>query len=414
MGLSPLQELSIAHATSRLCIWDGSVRSGKTIASLLRWLMYVARAPRGGQLVVSGKTTDTISRNIFGPLTDPEVVGTEIAKQVNYTRGAPTAMILGRLIDVISANDSRSEGRLRGMTCAGAYVDEATLVPEEFFTQLLARLSVRGAQLFATTNPDSPGHWLRKKFLLRSGHDGIDLRHWHFTLDDNPALDPAYVRALKAEYTGLWYRRFILGEWCMAEGAIYEQFDDTKHVVTELPSIAQYLAVGVDYGTVNPFAAILLGLGQDGRLYVTNEWRYDSKLHRRQLTDHEYSEQLRGWLTSLSVQPTYTVVDPSASSFITQLYRDGLVPVAGANSVIDGIRAVANLFATDRLRIHVSCTGLIEELPGYSWDDAAQALGVDQPIKADDHSLDALRYGVYTTQAIWQDRLTAPSSRLAA
>jgi len=247
--LSPKQERSIAHSTARLNIWSGSVRSGKTIASLLRWLTYVAQAPRGGALVVSGKTLDSVARNVFGPLQDPAITG-DYARLVKYTRGAATATILGRPVEVITANDVRAEEKLRGLTCAGAYVDEATVLPETFWTQLLARLSVPGAKLFATTNPDSPNHWLRRKFLLRQGD--LDLRSWHFTLDDNPGLDPAYVTALKAEYVGLWYRRMILGEWCLAEGAVFDMFDPARHVVDQVPAITRWIAAGIDYGTVAP------------------------------------------------------------------------------------------------------------------------------------------------------------------
>ncbi|MCI0685853.1 MAG: terminase family protein, partial [Sporichthyaceae bacterium] len=395
------QERSIAHSTARINVWSGAVRSGKTIASLLRFLMFVASAPRGGHLIVCGKTLDTVARNVFGPLMDPAITG-PVCALVKYTRGASTATILGRHIEVITANDARAEGRLRGLTCAGAYVDEATLLPEAFWNQLLARLSVPGAQLFATTNPDGPGHWLRKKFLLRAGE--LDLRSWHFTLADNPALDPAYVKALKLEYVGLWYRRFILGQWCLAEGAIYDMWDPARHVVDELPAIARWIGLGVDYGTVNPFAALVLGLGVDNRLYLTNEWRYDSRLAHRQLTDVEYSQRLRGWLdelpvpgTSLTgVRPEWTVVDPSAASFVTQLYRDGLTPTLADNSVLDGIRTVSSLLASGRLRVHSLCTGWVEEVPGYSWDEDKALKGEDAPVKAEDHSLDGGRYVIRT------------------
>ena len=257
-GLSPKQELSIRESTARLNIWTGSIRSGKTVASLLRWLIYVATAPTGGALVVTGKTLDTVARNVFGPLQDPALFG-PAARAVRYTRGANTANIFGRTIEIITANDARAEGRLRGLTAAGAYVDEITLLPEAFFTQLLGRLSVPGAQLFGTSNPDGPAHWLRKKFLLRAAELG--LAWWRFTLDDNPYLDPVYVAALKREYVGLWYRRFILGEWCLAEGAIYDMFDPDRHVLRgPLPTLAALPGVGVDYGTVAAFSAHLLGV----------------------------------------------------------------------------------------------------------------------------------------------------------
>jgi PBSX family phage terminase large subunit len=408
--LSDLQEKSIAHSTARINIWSGAVRSGKTISSLLRWLMYVAQAPRGGALVVTGKTFDTVSRNVFGPLMDPAIFG-EVAQHVKYTRGAGTATILGRQVEVITANDAKAEGRLRGLTAAGAYVDELTLIPEEFFQQLLARLSVPGAKLFATTNPDGPAHWVRKKFILRQGE--LDLRYWHFGLDDNPALDPAYVAALKAEYVGLWYRRFIKGEWCLASGAIYDTWDEDVHVVDLLPQIVHTIAAGVDYGTTNPFAALMLGLGSDGRLYFTREYRYDSKLERRSLTDVEYSKRLRAWMAG-GDQPQYVVVDPSAKSFRVQLHEDGVSSTLGDNEVLPGIRTFASLLATDRLKVHRSCKGLIDEVPGYSWDDEkAEKDGVDEPIKVDDHSLDGGRYAIHSTRSVWQYKLREPALQAA-
>ncbi|WP_440063809.1 PBSX family phage terminase large subunit [Streptosporangium sp. OZ121] len=412
VSLSPKQERSIAESTARLNIWSGAIRSGKTIASLLRWLMYVANAPRGGALVVVGKTADTIARNIFDPLMDPAITG-PLSRRILYTRGAPTANILGRRVEIISSNDARAENRLRGMTCAGAYVDEATLIERSFWDQLLARLSVKGAKLFASTNPDSPTHWLKKHFLDRAAE--LDLAHWHFTLDDNPALDPLYVANLKLEYTGLWYKRFILGLWVVAEGAIYDMWDPDKMVVDSLPPMERWLSLGIDYGTVNPFDAVLVGvsvpdlLGQR-RIYLASEFRWDSRVERRQLTDAEYSRRLTRWLEdqpdtygpgTRGVVPEWMIVDPSAASFITQLHRDGHAPTMGDNSVIDGIRTVSNLIAADQMRVHRSCEGFLGEIGSYAWDDKKAERGDDAPVKVDDHALDAVRYALHTTQAAW-------------
>lgn len=412
LPLSRKQVGSIVEADARINIWQGSVRSGKTIASLLRWLAYVADPPAGGgELAMCGKTRETVARNLFAPLQDPRLFG-ELAHQVAYTPGAPTATILGRTVHVLGANDAKAEPKVRGMTLGGAYVDEATLVPQDFWKQLLARLSVPRARLFATTNPDNPAHWLRKDFLLRA--DTLDLRSWHFTLDDNPALDPTYVANLKREYVGLWYRRFILGAWVQAEGAVYDQFDPERHVVTDLPHVVRWLSLGVDYGTANPFAALLLGLGEDGRLYLVAEYRHDSRAARRQKTDAEYSADLRTFLANVrrpgedyrGVTPEWICVDPSAASFITQLRHDAVPGVMGANnSVLDGIRTFSSLLAADLLKIHESCTGLLDELPGYSWDDTAAEQGEDKPIKGDDHSLDGARYAIKTTEPLWRPEL---------
>ncbi|GAB3224165.1 PBSX family phage terminase large subunit [Glycomyces halotolerans] len=395
--LGELQERSIAHANARINIWEGAVRSGKTIASLLRWLIFVRQAPRGGALIVCGKTLDTVYRNVFGPLMDPAITGTA-ARLIKYTRGASSATILGRHIEIITANDARSEGRLRGLTAAGAYVDELTLLPEEFFAQLLARLSVPGAKLFATTNPDGPMHWARKKYLLRAGE--LDLRSWKFRLDDNPALDPAYVANLKAEYTGLWYRRFILGDWCLAEGAVYDMFDEDRHVVTDIPPIERWIAAGIDWGMNNPTHAVRIGLAQ-GRLYVTDEWRHDAKLALGQMTVAQYADSIIEWLGP--DKPKWVVVDPSALPLRNEFLDRRVPTAAGDNEVLNGIQSVAKLLALDALRIRKTCKGLLDEFPGYSWDSDAAEKGEDKPIKADDHGLDALRYGLHTTEALWRN-----------
>ena len=411
LPLSRKQILSIVQADARINLWEGSVRSGKTIASLLRWLIYVASAPRGGELVMVGRTRDSLYRNIIAPLMNPDLFG-ELASQTRANNGAPMATILGRTVHVLGANDAKAEPKVRGMTCAGAYVDELTTLPKTFFDQLVARCSVPGAQIFATTNPDNPGHWVKRDYLKRAA--ATRLASWHFVLDDNPFLDPEYVAALKATYTGLFYRRNILGHWVQAEGAIYDAWDEQRHVVSELPHMARWLCDSIDYGTTNPYSDLLIGLGVDHNLYVASEYRWDSRAERRKLTDAEYSAARRRWLAAVphpqsnvvGIRPEWTVVDPSAASYIEQLHRDGVHGVTPAdNTVLDGIRTVGSLIAAGRLKVHESARGLIEEIPGYSWDDDKAEKGEDAPIKLDDHSCDALRYGVRTTEALWRPHI---------
>jgi PBSX family phage terminase large subunit len=403
LPMSPRQIRSIVEADGRINVWSGAISSGKTVASLLRWLAHVADAPRGGDLLMVGKTLHTLARNVFGPLTNPDLFG-PLADHVRYTSGAPTANILGRTVHVLGANDSRSEHKIRGFTASGAYIDECTLLPGDAFQQIIGRLRVPGAKLFATTNPDNPAHWLRKDFLLANDPD---IRSWHFTLDDNPWLDPAYVAAIKRQFTGLWYKRFILGQWVAAEGSIYDGWDPQRHVVDAPAAIRHWIAVGVDYGTANPFCALLLGVGTDGRLTVASEHWYDGKKNRRAKTDVEYSTDLRAWLAAppegyTPVQVPWICVDPSAASFTAQLYRDGLRPVPAENAVTDGIRLVASLLAADKLRVSSTCTHLIEELAGYVWDPKAALAGIDQPLKVADHAADALRYAIATTEGTWR------------
>ncbi|MDT0306117.1 PBSX family phage terminase large subunit [Streptomyces sp. DSM 44917] len=409
LPLSPKQVRSVVESQAApLSLWSGAVSSGKTIASLIAFLVALVRAPDHGLVVIVGRTLQTIERNIIDPLQSAHLFG-PLARHVHHTTGATTAVILGRTVHLIGASDARAEGRIRGSTIALAYVDEATLVPQAFWMMLLSRLRVGAeSRLMATTNPDGPFHWLRRDFIAKAAEVGMT--SWHFTLDDNPSLDPGFVARLKVQYSGLWYRRFILGEWCLAEGVVYGMWDEARHVVDILPRMRRWLAVGIDYGTVNPFAALLVGVGEeDGRLYVASEYRHDSRATRRQLTDAEYSRAVQDWLGSYrhagerGVAPEWIFVDPSAASFMTQLWADGVPSVARAdNNVLDGIRSVSVALGADLVSVHRSCAGLIAELPGYAWDERAAQAGDDKPVKQDDHSVDALRYALHSTAHEWR------------
>lgn len=414
-SLSPAQERSIARSTGRINIWEGSTRGGKTFSSLLRWLIFVSQAPKG-ELAMFGRTRDTIGRNAILQLQDESLFGLA-AREVDYTFGAPLANILGRRVHVFGANDVQAEAKVRGSTFAGIYGDELTLIPKAFFNQAVNRLSVPGSKFFGTTNPGAQGHWLRKEFLLRADEPGMNLRQFHFLLDDNPSLTGEVKAGIKATNTGLDYKRFVLGEWCNAEGSIYSMFDTGRHVVDVLPVMKRWICVGIDYGTQAPLAALVLALGTDRRLYFVAEWYWDSAARGRQLTDAQYSVKLREFLASVrhpgsqlfGIAPERFIVDPSALSFIRQLHADRhLFPqgmsIAGAdNSVLDGIRLVSSLLSTGRLLVHKSCEKLIEQFQSYAWDEKASEHGEDKPVKKDDHSADAARYCLLTTRAVWRN-----------
>lgn len=410
--LSPKQIDSIVEARAFFNVWEGSVRSGKTIASLLRWLDFVANRPEGGELIMFGRTRDSLARNVFGPLTDPTIFGS-LANDITYTNGAPTASVLGRTVHCLGANDAQAEPKVRGLTCAGAYGDELTTLPKAFVDQVTARCSIDGSKIFGTTNPDNPAHWMRKEYILRPREQR--LRSWHFVMDDNPGLSEDYKARQRSAHRGLFYKRNVLGLWVQAEGAIYDMWDEDRHVVTDLPTIIRWFGVGVDYGTTNPFVALMLGLGADGCLYITSEYRHDSRAAQRSLTDAEYDRELRAWIQAQGVHPEWVVIDPSAASFIEQAHRGGGLNLQAAdNSVLDGIRTVATLLGAGRLKIHASCVGLIEELVGYVWDTKASDAGEDKPLKVADHGPDALRYVLRTTEVLWRPYIPLTAAPVAA
>jgi PBSX family phage terminase large subunit len=411
---------SVKLATARQNVWEGSVRSSKTISSLVGWVQFARQGPKGN-LLMTGKTERTLKRNIIDPLT--EMLG---KRRCAYNQGAGELALCGRRVYVAGANDERAQEKIKGLSLVGAYADEISVMPESYYRMLLTRLSEEGARMYGTTNPEGPAHWLKKEFLDKAAvwldHDSqvirtkpgpgvLDLARFSFRLTDNSHLPRAYVDSLWLEFSGLWRKRLLEGLWVVAEGAVYDMFDTERHVVEELPTIKRYIAASVDYGVTNPFHALLIGLGADRKLYVVSEWRWDSRARRRQLTDVEYSAKLTEWLGSVrhpgsalyGVTPERIVVDPSAASFRVQLFRDRRQPVAAENEVLDGIRCVSSLLGTGRLLIHKSCTHLISEMQGYSWDEKKAAKGEDAPVKKDDHGTDALRYGLYSTRSVWRN-----------
>lgn len=414
-SIAKRQALAIDRPLAPLNIWDGSVRSGKTVASYLAWPKWLLRdAPRHGDLAVIGKTQPTVIRNVLLPM--QEVYG---RKHVKINRGIGEVNLFGRRHYIIGANDERAEGKIRGLTLAGWLGDEVTLWPESFFNMLNTRTSVPGAAGLGTTNPDSPLHWLMKDWISREDRD---LQREQFRLRDNPFLDPAFVDRLEREYTGLFKRRYIDGEWVVAEGSIYGMLDigtvvrPGKHGVMELPELVEHW-VCADYGTTNATVFLILSLGTDGRMYVHHEYRWDSQRTGITKTDAEYSADFREHLAAVGQQlaggplePRRTYVDPSAASFSVQLYRDGVRGVVPAsNEVLDGIREVSMLIAADRLRFHLpSLKELPAEMEGYSWDPDATKKGEDRPIKSNDHGADALRYGVRGTRSTWRPWMSAP------
>ena len=386
IGTSPKQERFITQSRAAINLAGGAVRSGKSVGVNLRFVHYCKYGPPGEFLAV-GKTERTLTRNVLDPLR--EFLGP--AMNVNHGRGV--AWIGGRKIYLIGANDERSASKLQGATIAGALGDEVTTWPENFFAMLLSRLSVPGARFFGTYNPDGPYHWLKRRYIDNA--EQVGLRNFGFRLEDNPFLAADFVDRLKRQYRAagqLWYKRFVLGLWALAEGAVYQMFSDARHV-KPAPAGLPRLEVAVDYGAANPTAALLLAHDGKPPVYVVREFHHDGR-ESGALSPSQLADALVAWLGG--VEPRAVIVDPSALGFITELENRGLRAVPADNDVLEGIRLVGQMFGEDLLFIDPGCRHLLDEIGGYSWDAKAAARGEDKPVKAHDHALDALRYGVFT------------------
>lgn len=375
------------ESNARINLLEGSVRSGKSYVSLLRFCKELHQGPDGAYLV-TGKSEGALIRNVIDPLNAMTNGG------VSYNRGTREFTLFGRKVHVVGANDDRSETKIRGATFAGALVDEVTILPPNFFRMLLSRLSIEGAKLFGTTNPDSPYHWLKTDFIDRA--EELDIKVFPFRLTDNPSLGEKYIESLKKEYQGVWYRRLILGEWVVAEGSIFDFFDTNVHVKNEPHTYAKYYIMGIDYGTNNPFAAVLIGFNDDHRpnIWVEKEYYWDSKAMGYQKTDSDYAMDLKREFGNYPIKAMY--LDPAAASFEVELKRNKMPVRQAKNDVIDGIRFMAALFTQGDLIICKGCRNLIKEIEGYVWDPKCTKEGVDKPLKQRDHAIDAARYGLFT------------------
>lgn len=379
VNISFKQREFLTSGLSRINLLEGSVRSGKTWISLVMWALFVASMPKDAEFLMVGKTLTTLRRNCLGLLQ-------ELEPSFTFNTNAKKANLYGRTIWLEGADNERSENKIRGMTLAGVYVDELTLIPESFYYMALSRLSVRGAKFIATTNPDSPNNYVYTDIVC---NEEIDKKVTKFLIRDNPFLDPDYVDSLEREYKGVFYQRYFLGEWVIAEGLVYPMYDNTVPTVDR--KYTQY-CVSMDYGILNPTAMLLCGLCDDGKWYVIKEYYHSGRETNEQKTDEQYYAELEKLCGDLPVREL--IIDPSASSFIALVHQKGRFSVRKAdNSVLEGIQNTATCLARKDVLVNDCCKMTIKEFGLYMWDDKA---GVDAVIKDNDHAMDAFRYWIQT------------------
>jgi PBSX family phage terminase large subunit len=395
----------------KISLWVGAVSAGKTIASLFGLLVAIRATQGTGLIVIMGKTLQTIERNIIAPLQDPRLFG-DLAATVVHTRGSNVAVILGKEVELVGANNVIAEEKIRGSTIELAYVDEATLLPVGFWEMLVSRLRTPNEpKLLATTNPGSTRHWLRLEWILKAAEKNMQV--FHFIMDDNPSLTAEYVRDMKASFTGVFYDRMINGLWTNAEGAVYDMWDPTKHVVRweDLPPMRRTLSVAVDFGTQHATAAVMLGLGYDRKLYLMDELRIDVAVNQVRQAPSQQAKTIKDWIRAphhpeqLRLEPEWIIVDTAAADFREELKLAGIYSHGARKDVAYGIGVIASLFVQGHLLVSDRCQGVIDEITDYVWDVKATERGEDAPVKRDDDSLDAMRYAIVTTESQWRAEL---------
>lgn len=377
---------AILDSDAWLNIWEGSVRSGKTYSSIIRWVEFIKSGPPG-LFMMAGNSVKALGANVLDPMF--EILG---PSSYRYARNEGCIYMPGRKIYIWGANKAGSEDSIKGQTYAGAYVDELTTIHKDFFIMLLSRLSVQGAKLFATTNPGSPYHWLLKEYLEK---EGLDLKRFSFYLDDNPALSEEYKTNIKSAYVGVWYQRLILGKWVIAEGLVYPGFDEKKNVLETVDREYTEYHIVVDYGIQNPMTFGLWGYCPALKKWVKIKEYYHDGRKSGQKTDGLYYKDIEAFAGKLPIQDI--IVDPSAASFISEIRQAGNFMTRKArNDVIPGIARMATALERGEVAYNDCCTETIKEIHTYAWDKKQTDAGMEAPIKENDHAMDSDRYFIYT------------------
>lgn len=391
--------LESPHHDKDAVIADGSVRAGKTISMSFSFVVWATETFKNEQLGMAGKTIGSLRRNVVGPLKRMlqsqgyRVHDDRTQNVLTISRGLVTNNFF-----LFGGKDERSQDLIAGITLAGMFFDEVALMPRSFVDQAVARCSVEGSKFWFNCNPAGPYHWFKVEWIDKAIQK-LAL-HLHFTMDDNWSLSEAVRERYRRMFSGIFYKRYILGLWVLAEGIIYDMWDEDLNTLDDEDLIPGFkmLArryVAVDYGTSNPM--VFLDIWDDGDvIWILNEYYYSGKEKGVQKEDSQYAEDFMAFIEA-DGPPLYTIIDPSAASFKVTLRNRGVRIKDADNDVEDGIRNVSTMIAKRKLRVHRrNCPNYLKERASYVWDEKAAARGVEQPMKQFDHAMDCSRYFVKT------------------
>ncbi|MBP8640811.1 MAG: PBSX family phage terminase large subunit [Oscillospiraceae bacterium] len=373
-------------------ICDGAVRSGKTVCMGISFICWAMRRFDGLGFGMCGKTIASLRRNVVSVLL-PVMCDLGFVCEEKISKNLFTVSFGGRsnTFYLFGGRDESSQALIQGATFAGVLLDEVALMPRSFVEQACARCSIAGSKLWFNCNPEGPNHWFYLEWVKKSQERRA--LYIHFALEDNPALSRRIISRYRKMYSGVFYQRFILGEWVASSGRVYDFFDESYAKVAPDGELEEY-AVSCDYGTANPASFGLWGL-KDKVWYRIREYYYNSRFEGAQKTDAEYVRELLGLCGD--IRPQAVVVDPSAASFIEALRREGLPVIKADNDVLSGIRLTADLLKSGKIVICRECADALREFSLYSWDEKRE--GKDAPIKQFDHAMDDIRYFAATVAA---------------
>lgn len=372
---------------------DGSIRSGKTFTMGFSFVQWGMTCFNGQQFAMCGKTIASFRRNVLGTLKQQLAACGYLVKE----HRAENCMTVSKgnksnEFYFFGGKDESSQDLIQGITLAGAFFDEVALMPQSFVNQATARCSISGSKFWFNCNPGSPQHWFYLEWVRKAR--SRKMVYLHFTMDDNLSLTEDIKERYRKQYSGVFYKRYILGEWVNAEGLVYPFFaenEDPYLFKDPIAGLEGRFFVSIDYGTHNPCSMGLWAVNS-GKAIRIKESYYDSTKTKIQRTDEEHYAELEKLVRGYYIQAV--VVDPSAASFIETIKRHGrFVVIPANNDVINGIRCVGSLLQAGLIKIHESCVDSRREFGLYSWDEKAPE---DRVLKEFDHAMDDVRYFCYT------------------
>lgn len=363
-------------------IADGAIRTGKTVCMSLAFVQWAMETFDGLNFAMCGKTVGSFRRNVL-----------TVLKQIMVSRGyelvdkrSENLVIISRgditnYFYIFGGKDEASQDLIQGITLAGVLLDEVALMPRSFVEQATGRCSVEGSKFWFNCNPQGPMHWFKQEWIDKA--DEKNMLYLHFVMDDNLSLSEIIKARYRSMYTGIFFSRYILGEWVLAEGLVYTFGED--NITDEQPKGAEYY-ISVDYGTLNPFSAGLWSVTGSKAVRI-KEYYHDGRKTQKQLTDEEYCDAIEKLAEGYDIKRV--IIDPSAASFIAALRKRKFHTQQANNDVKDGIRRTAVYLRDGNIKIHRSCADAIREFGLYRWDEKATE---DTVIKENDHAMDDIRY----------------------
>ena len=401
--------LAFQYTNYEAIICDGAVRSGKTSIMSFAFVKWMMESFDRKNLAICGKTVGSAIKNVITPLINMGYFKERYNVKFRRSESILEVSYGNRtnFIEIFGGKDEKSQDLIQGRTFAGVLLDEVALMPQSFVNQALARCSVDGARFWFSCNPSNPQHWFYTEWIQKAKEHNV--LYLHFEMKDNPSLSEETLHRYETMYSGVFYQRYILGQWVSADGLVYDMFNKEQHVIPtgSVETDGDYY-ISSDYGIQNATVFLLWQKEKHGNRWVLlNEYYYSGRDNHHQKTVAEHVEGLIQILPSVEyegketkIMPRQVIVDPSATALIVEMRRNRFHVREANNDVKDGINDVSTLLRSNMILINDCCTNTIAEFGIYSWDEKATERGEDAPLKENDHAMDAVRYFVKTMRLV--------------